>query len=324
MRTCTLGILSDIHYASAAEQARGNDYEYRDFPNPVKRGLLRLHRRHFWLRDPLDKNYLLDRFLERAGNLDLVVAVGDYSCDSIFVGVSDDAAFASARECLGKLRGQFGSRFHPCFGDHELGKFSLLGQKGGLRLASWYRARQDLGLEPFWQIELGRYNLMAIVSTLVALPTFHAEMLEKERAEWEGLRKEHLAQIRAAFAALPSDRRVLLFCHDPTALPFLWEQEIVRARLHRVEATIVGHLHSNLIFRLSRLLSGMPIVGFLGHSAKRLSAALSQARFWRPFKVCLCPSLAGTELFKDGGYYTAEVPLEDDVPLKLTFHKLPR
>ena len=27
MSTCTLGIVSDIHYAGAAEQARGDDYE---------------------------------------------------------------------------------------------------------------------------------------------------------------------------------------------------------------------------------------------------------------------------------------------------------
>ena len=94
--TCTLGILSDIHYASAAEQARGDDYEYADLRNPLLRHLLRLHRRFVWLRDPLRQNHLLEAFLQQAGPLDYVVANGDYSCDSRFVGVSDEAA---ARVC---------------------------------------------------------------------------------------------------------------------------------------------------------------------------------------------------------------------------------
>ena len=38
-----VAILSDIHYASAAEQARGEDYEFRDLKNPLVRLLIRLH-----------------------------------------------------------------------------------------------------------------------------------------------------------------------------------------------------------------------------------------------------------------------------------------
>jgi len=61
-------------------------------------------------------------------------------------------------------------------------------------------------------------------------------------------------RIRAAFAALQPQQRVLFFCHDPTALPFLWREDIVRGKLAHVEQTIIGHLHSNLFLRKSKLL----------------------------------------------------------------------
>ena len=48
----------------------------------------------------------------------------------------------------------------------------------------------------------------------------------------------------------------------------------------------------------SRLLAGMPALGFLGHTAGRLTTALREARLWRPFHVRLCPALAGVELLK--------------------------
>ena len=321
-RTCRLGILSDIHYASAAEQARGNDYELRGLANPLVRLALKLHRRFVWQRDPLNQNHLLDKFLAQAGNCDYVIANGDYSCNSAFVGVSDDAACQSARECLGKLRQRFGPRLKAIYGDHELGKLSLAADRGGMRLASWQRAREELGLQPFWQMDIGNYVLCGIVSSLVALPIFEPDTLPSERTEWERLREEHLNEIRQAFAALQPGQRVLLFCHDPTALPFLWRETIVRARLPQIEQTIIGHLHSNLVLWKSRVLAGMPRIGFLGHTARRLSAALNQARHWRSFNVRLCPALAGIELLKDGGYLTAELDLEARNPARFEFHRL--
>ena len=108
-----------------------------------------------------------------------------------------------------------------------------------MRLASWHQARRMLGLEPFWQLTLGRYVLMGVVSSLVALPIFEPDTLKEERSEWEGLRDEHMGTINKAFTALGSDQRVLLFCHDPTALPFLQEQPEVRAKLSQVEQTVM-------------------------------------------------------------------------------------
>ena len=321
---CRVAIVSDIHYASPAEQARGDDYEYRDLRNPLLRFALKNYRNYVWLRRPLHQNHLLDRFLASVGSPVLVVANGDYCCDSNFVGVSDDAAFASVRDCLEKLRQRFAPNFYACLGDHELGKMSFLGMRGGLRLASWHRARQELGLLPFWRREIGRYLLLGVASPLLALPAYGADTLPEERDGWRDLRREHLAENRSAFAALAPDQRVILFCHDPTALPFLARDKGVRGKLPQIEQTIIGHLHSNLVLWKSRLLAGMPPVHFLGHTARRLSTALSEARHWRPFHVRLCPALSGVQLLKDGGYCTLELDPAAQEPCRFQFHRFNR
>src|SRR5437588_685620 len=106
--------------------------------------------------------------------------------------LSDVHSLQSARECLEKLRGKFAPNFRANFGDHELGKLSLLGGRGGLRLASFQRGCQQLGLDPLWRVELGRNILLGVTSSLVALPLFEADMLAEERAEWQALRENHL------------------------------------------------------------------------------------------------------------------------------------
>lgn len=290
----------------------------------MARQFVRAYRHFIWQRDPFAHNHLLDRFIQAAGTPDFVVANGDYSCDSAFVGVSDDAACQSARECLHKLRRNFGNRFHAGIGDHELGKVGMAGGAGGMRLASWQRARQELGLAPFWRIDTGRYVLMGVVSSLVALPVFEVETLPEEREEWWRLRQAHLNEIGSAFASLQSDRRVLLFCHDPTALPFLWREEAVRSRLSQIEQTIIGHLHTEWVLWQSRWLAGMPPIRFLGNSIRRMSTALNEARLWRPFRIRLCRSLAGIELLKDGGYYEVTLDVKATEPARFQWHALPR
>jgi len=322
--TITLGILSDIHYAAPPEQARGDDYEYRAIPNLLARSLVHLHRRFFWLRNPLHQGYLLDRFLGQVGPLDYLVAGGDYSCNSGFIGLADPAAFASARECLKKLRAQFADRLLPIIGDHELGKFSFVGKQGGMRLASWSRTVDDLGLPPIWSKNLGRYTLIGITSSLVALPLLEADVLPAELDAWRNLRETHLHQIRELFASIPSTQKILLFCHDPSALPFLWREPSVQQKLPQIERTIIGHLHSPLILWQSKLLAGMPVIRFLGHTAKKLSSALREAKWWKPFNVILCPALAGIQLLNDGGYYTLNLDPSANSPAQFTFHPLPR
>jgi len=285
---------------------------------------VKLYRHFFWQRDAFAHNHLLDVFLNQVPTPDYVVANGDYSCDSAFIGVSDPAAYASAEECLQNLRQKFPGKLSATFGDHELGKKPLGADLGGLRIASYHQARKGLGLEPFWSVELGNYVLFGVVSTLLALPVFEPEILPEERAEWEALRREHLEEIRRAFSSLKSHQRVLLFCHDPTALPFLWREDAVRAKLPQIERTIIGHLHSPLIYFKSRVLSGMPVIHFLGHTPRRLSSALRQARQWKPFNVLLCPSLSGIQLLKDGGFYVAEIDPEARQPATFRFHRLGR
>ncbi len=320
----TVGIVSDIHYAGPLERALGNDYEFRDLANPWLRVFLRLHRHYLWLRSPLEQNHLLDHFLAREKDFALAVANGDYSCDTRFVGVSDDGSCQSAQECLGRLRSVFGDRLRATFGDHELGKVSFVGHRGGMRLKSLERARNELGLSPFWQTRIGRYVLIGVTSSLVGLPVFLPDTLAEERERWETARREHLEEIRDAFQRIAASERILLFCHDPTALPFLYQEEIVRKNIGQIESTIIGHLHSGLILWKSRLLAGMPVIHFLGTSARRLSSALREARRWKPFRVRLCPSLAGIELLKDGGFMSVELDEDAREPALFKMTRIPR
>ncbi len=260
---CHILIVSDIHYACAAEQARGSDYEYRDLQNPLSRNFVKNYRHFVWLRHPMRHNELLDRFLERAGSPALAVANGDYSCDTGFVGLADGAALQSARECLQKLRARFAPNFYATLGDHELGKVSFFGGRGGMRLASWERARQELGVPGFWRVELGSYVLLGVTSSVLALPALEPDILPAELSAWQELREQHFAEIRQAFAALQPSQRVILFCHDPTALPFLWHDDTVRSRIGQIEHTIIGHLHSNLrTLEKPVKLAGMPRIRF--------------------------------------------------------------
>ena len=192
-----------------------------------------------------------------------------------------------------------------------------------MRLASWASRHGKLGLQPFWKLAIGRYLLLGVASPLIALPA-QPDTLPEEWPEWQPLREAHLAEIRAAFDALPPEQRVILFCHDPTALPFLWREEAVRRRLPQVEQTIIGHLHTRLILWKSRVLSGIPPIRFLGHTVSRFTSALHEAHHWWPFRVRLCPALSGIELLNDGGYYTMQIDPAADRPARFTFHPLPR
>ncbi len=320
----TIAILSDIHHAGPIERARGEDYEFRNIANPLLRAVARIYRHWIWMRHPLDQGRQLDRFLAGIGPVDYVVANGDYACDTAFGGASDPGSLQSVQECLGKLRTKFGDRAHFTLGDHEFGKLTLFGGKGGMRLASWHAVTQQLDLQPFWKLAIGRYLLMGVASPLIALPSNQADVPPLEWPDWQPLREAHLAEIRGAFEALLPEQRVILFCHDPTALPYLWHEESVRRRLPQVEQTIIGHLHTRLILWKSRVLSGIPPIRFLGRSVNRFSSALHKAHHWWPFHVRLCPALSGIQLLNDGGYYTVKIDPKASQPARFTFHPLPR
>lgn len=316
-----LVVVSDIHHAGPLERARGGQIA-EDRSALWQRMLLRAHRHFIWLDNPFAHNHLLDLFLQTAGDPDWVVCNGDYSCDSAYLGMSDPAAFESASLCLQRLRGRFSERLLATMGDHELGKRSMAGGYGGLRLASWHRTRDGLGVPSFWRQEIGRYVLLGVTSTVLALPVYEGEALTEEFSEWESLRRTHMAEVAGAFGSLKPDQRVILFCHDPTALPFLWREPAVRARVAQIEQTVIGHLHSQLILWQSHLLAGMPRLTFMGSTAARLSYALQEAGHWRHFRVRLCPSLTGIQLRKDGGFYRVELDPEARVPARFTFQPL--
>ena len=323
-RRFTVAILSDIHYAGPAEQARGDDYEFARITNPLIRRPFRFVRNLAWIKHPMGQNQQLDRFLAAAGEPDAVIANGDFACDCESLGLADEATLESARECVGRLRARFGGRLQLTVGDHELGKLSLFGERGGLRLESWRRGLAEFNLQPCWKVELGNYVLLGVASTLIALPMFTRDLLPVEQPAWEKLRAAHLEEIRAAFHTLQPHQRMLLFCHDPTALPVLWREDAVRSKLGQVEQTVIGHLHSNLLLWKSRMLAGMPVIRFLGGNVERMSTALNEARRWKEFRVRLCPALAGIELLNDGGFFTAALDAEARVPAQFQFHPLPR
>jgi len=306
MQTSSLLICSDIHYASDAEKARGR-FELDAIEQPLARMFIKMYRHFFWLRDPFAHNELMRHVLEPSLTPDIVVANGDFSCDSGFIGVADEPSKESAAICLGRLRQRYGSKFHGVYGDHELGKVTLAGGKGGLRLESLRVAKEELGLQPFWELEVGKYRFIAITSTLVAMPVYQHEALPEERAQWIELSREHISRINEAFGSVKPDEKVILFCHDPTALPFLLEVPELKKRLGQIEKTVIGHLHSNLIVWQSRILSGLPHIQGMGAGVKRMSAALSKAKEWRHFNLLLCPSLSGIELLRRGGFYMVEI-----------------
>jgi hypothetical protein len=313
MENFSLLVCSDIHYASDAEKARGC-YESQAIEHPLARLFIRFYRHFIWLRDPFAHNELLRHVLEPSLHPDLVIANGDFSCDSAFIGMADPPSCESAAICIGKLRERYGEKFRGVFGDHELGKVTLAGGKGGLKLASLRVAQEALGLEPFWEVQIGKYKLIAVTSSLIAMPVYQHEALPEERPEWLELSRAHLARINEAFAAVKPDEKVLLFCHDPTALPFLLNVPELKKRLGQIEKTVIGHLHSNLIVWQSRILSGLPHIQGMGAGVKRMSAALSKAKEWRHFQLLLCPSLSGIELFRRGGFYLVDIDPSGKLP----------
>jgi len=314
-------LVSDIHYACELERQR-KDFEDRGVPNPFLRPIAKMYRHFVWLRDPLNHYDKFYRFLEKSPDADFCIALGDYTCDTAYVGISDDLTFASAKECIDKLRGKY-ANFKGLIGDHELGKLSLFGGVGGLRLASYKRAVEELKLEPYWKFYIGNYVLIGITSTVVAMPIFKVEALETEVHGWMTLHQEHICKICSFFEEIDGDKKIILFCHDPSALSILGDLPVIQRRFDRIEMTIIGHLHSNAVFKASEYFAGMPQISFLGHTPRRLSKAMQKARVWKHFKVRLCPSLSGIQLFKDGGFCELTLSLNGNVPADLQFHHLP-
>lgn len=301
-------IASDIHYASAGEKAEGEN-ELSIIGNPFLKLFAKVFRHYFWMRHPHSHNDKLLKFLAIAPDTDLFVGCGDYSCGTGNIGVQYPSAYASVSECLSLMRQRFGHKMLAICGDHEIGKMSLFGGKGGLRLASWRIGQEKLGIRRIWHRQFDSWRLIGLSSPPIILPNIRKEILPEEREEWETIRKEYLREIESHMNLVTPDDKVILFCHDPTALPHLAELPVIQHLLgrKRIALTIVGHLHTEIILKASRLLSGMPHLTFLGNSASRMSSALKKAKIWKSFNLVLCPSLAGCQWAKDGGWLELEL-----------------
>ena len=60
-----------------------------------------------------------------------------------------------------------------------------------------------------------------------------------------------------------------------------------------------------------------------GH-VRRMSGALREAKAWKPFRVGLCPSLAGLQIQRGGGWCSLELDPAGDAPLVFRTHPLRR
>lgn len=299
-------VLSDVHRAGAMEQGR-RGFDSRAVANPFLRTFQRVYRRYVWMDDPMAHNHLLEAIVRRVPDPAWVVANGDFTLDTGFVGVSEEGAFESASEAIGILRRAYGGRLRCTMGDHDIGKKSFIGDSGGVRRRSLERCESDLGIPRLWHEDFPGWRWIGVTSTLAAWPVFRPETPEEEVGWWQENHVRHLEDIDRLFReATDAGMRTLLFCHDPTALPFLRGLPGVAAALPGMGGTVIGHLHTRWVLRVGRVLAGVPKVSWAGHSIRRYTAALNEARCWREFRVTLCPSPTGIQLLKDGGYLTSE------------------
>ena len=321
MRSYKIVILSDIHYASKKEQNEGEN-EIHKMRNPVLKLIAFIFRHFFWMRHPYAHNNKLFQFLTVAPDADLVVACGDFSCDSANIGASYPPVKESITDAIYFIQERFKDNFLPIHGDHDIGKMSLFGGNGGLRLESWQFLQEKLNFRPVWHRQIGSWRLIGICSTLLMLPILKKEILSGELSRWEKLRTNYLRELNTHLLMTTSEDKIILFCHDPTALPYLAELPSIQHLLNRkrIVLTIIGHLHTEIILKISYLLAGMPHIKFLGNSVSKMSFALRQAKIWKQFNVLLCPSLSGCQWLKDGGWL--ELDLSEDKNFTLIRHYL--
>ena len=310
-----IAVISDFHVMGPRERASAQaSYEaLRDDPNPMRRrwrsGLHRVRRR-FWNAHP---EWREEAFLKALAQVqqydpDWVVANGDYGGDHGGVGVSDECTFESASGVIRAIRRRFRGRCRFIFGDHDLGKYSTLLRGGGIRLRSLELGEEHLGIPSFWHERDGEFHLIGINSSLFTLDQFLPEALAHEIPEWEKRRKRHHAEVSEAFSRLPPDARVLLFCHDPSALHVLSGLPEVRGRLGQIERTIIGHLHSPGLLRLARLVPRAPSRWRPRYPVARIIAhGLAGVGSWAQFNPVVCPSTFGTGHHIRGGLLFIEI-----------------
>ena len=187
------------------------------------------------------------------------------------------------------------------FGDHDLGKYSTERQDGGIRLESLRRGEDILGIPSFWHEVDEDVHLIGVNSSLFTLDFFLPEALEAEVTEWKRRREEHIGHVSHAFDGLPDKARVLLFCHDPSALHALSQVPIVSKRMKQIELTVIGHLHSPTLLRMAKLVPRRKDWKPKYPVARIIARGLEGVKSWKQFHPVLCPSTFGTGHHLPGG-----------------------
>jgi len=317
-----VAVISDVHVLGhqenlgAARIARELGRERGPWRRSWRQGLFALRRR-FWNWIPEARFACFVMALERIEDAqpDLVVANGDYGGDARGVGLSDDHTLESAAAVVHFMRLLFPEKCRFVFGDHELGKYSTELRQGGIRLASLLRGERQLGIRSFWREDRAPFVLIGVNSSLFLLDLFLPEALPEESGRWRALQAAHHAEVTAAFAGLADDARVILFCHDPSALGALHEIPAVRRRLPQVEATVIGHLHTPRLLRVTRWLRHLPALKPRYPVARIVAHGARAARDWPAFRPVVCPAAFGAGQHLSGGLLLLEA--EADGPLRI-------
>ena len=305
-----LAVLSDFHVLGPGELLQSED-AYRQLGeglNPIRRtwrrGLYRVRRR-LWNTHPELRQTAFQKAIDEIDeyNPEWIIANGDYGGDTGGIGLSDKQTFESVAGAVDMLRQRFAGRIRFIFGDHDLGKYSTVLREGGIRLQSLELGEKMLGIPSFWHEIDDEVHLIGINSSLFTLDLFLPEALTDEIPEWRRLREEHIAKVSHAFDGLPREARVVLFCHDPSALAALGKVPVVLDRLSHIEMTVIGHLHAPSLLKLAKLVPSSrakkwrpkyPVARILAHS-------LEGVRSWKLFKPVACPSTFGAGHHMHGG-----------------------
>lgn len=303
-----LAVISDIHVLGPGEHERDREVVAglgagRGWLRTGWRHLLHRARRRFWNWHPESRQDCFFKALEdiQAYHPDWVIANGDYGGDAGGVGLSDEATYESAAGVITLIREIFPERCHFIFGDHDIGKYSTAMQQGGIRLASLDLGEQRLGIRSFWHERVDDMDVIGVNSSLITLDHFLPEALTDEIPEWKRRKAEHERVVTEAFASLSADARVILCCHDPSALGVLVQNPVIEQRLPQLELTVLGHLHEPRLLYLAQNMPLLPNWKPKYPVARIISEGIRSAHVWARFNPIVCPSPFGTGHHLSGG-----------------------
>lgn len=303
-----LAVISDIHVLGPGEHERDRELvadigRHYGLPRRLWRRFLHGARGRFWNWRPESRRACFLKALEdmQAYHPDWVIANGDYGGDAEGVGLSHDTTYESAAGVITLMREIFPDRCHFIFGDHDIGKYSTNMRQGGIRLASLDVGEQLLGIRSFWHEQVEDFQLVGVNSSLITLDHFLPEALTEEIPEWKRRRDEHERLVTETFAALPDDARVILFCHDPSALGLLINQPVINDKKRHIELTVLGHLHEPRLLKLIQRLPKLPEWKPRYPVARIISEGIRNAKTWSHFNPIVCPSPFGTGHHLSGG-----------------------